>query len=121
MDRRLFFLGAALGAVAVLLGAFGAHSLELDAAGAQTFRTAVLYHLVHSLAIIAAGCAARFWPGWRIRAAGTLFAVGVGLFSGSLYLLVLTDIRWLGAVTAPGGLAFVAGWVLMAWAAYAAR
>ncbi len=121
MQRRFFFLGATLGGVAVLLGAFGAHSLDLDAAAMQTFRTAVLYHLVHSLAIIAAGCAAQFWPGWRIRAAGTLFAVGVGLFSGSLYLLVLTDVRWLGAVTAPGGLAFVAGWALMAWAAYAAR
>lgn len=102
-------LSALAGALAVGLGAFGAHALEafLDEHGrTATWNTAVLYHLVHSvvLALLA------LMEKWRPRTWGLVFA-GIGLFSGSLYLLCLTQLTWLGAVTPVGGLLLIAGWL----------
>lgn len=120
MDVTLFRLGCVLAGVGVGLGAFGAHGLRAIVTPERlvTFETGVRYHLIHALAILIAAAAARAWPasslpGW----AGSLFAVGILVFSGSLYLLVLTDTRWWGAVTPIGGVAFLAGWVLLALSA----
>ena len=119
VDRLFFALGALSGLVAVALGAFAAHGLKerLDASLLAVFETGVRYQMYHALALLAAGYAAAKWPGTAATAAGWLFAAGTLVFSGSLYALALTGVRWLGAVTPLGGLAFLAGWACLAWAA----
>jgi len=114
---RLLRLGAILGGVGVALGAFGAHGLRTVVTPDRlaVFETGVRYHLVHALAIVAAAWAAHVSGDTRApRIAGALFAAGVVLFSGSLYALVGTGVTAWGAVTPLGGLAFIAGWILLA-------
>jgi uncharacterized membrane protein YgdD (TMEM256/DUF423 family) len=120
MDRRLFALGALLGLLGVAAGAFGAHALRdaLTPELLDIWKTAVLYHLVHAVALLAAASAANRWPSRASTAAGWLFFAGIIVFSGSLYALSLTGLRGLGAVTPIGGLAFLAGWACLAWSAY---
>jgi uncharacterized membrane protein YgdD (TMEM256/DUF423 family) len=103
-------LAAVVGALGVLLGAFGAHALKarLSAEALEWWKTATLYHLVHAAAMLASGRA-----DGRASAATWSFAAGVLLFSGSLYAMALTDVRALGAVTPLGGAAFIAGWLLL--------
>jgi uncharacterized membrane protein YgdD (TMEM256/DUF423 family) len=105
-------IGALFGLLAVALGAFGAHGLEgrLSSADLATFETAVRYQMYHALALILLGTTAARLPEFRVRVAGWAFATGILVFSGSLYLLVLTGHRWLGAVTPLGGVAFLVGW-----------
>ncbi|OXM16211.1 DUF423 domain-containing protein [Paenibacillus herberti] len=112
-------LGAIFMFLAVAIGAFGAHALKEKLAGdaGKNYGTGVLYHLIHGVAMIAVGAAAGVQPSSLLNTAVWLFAVGIILFSGSLYALSLTGIRKLGAVTPLGGLAFLAGWVLVAIAA----
>lgn len=100
------------GASAVLLGAFGAHALRgvLDAAGRELWHTASQYHFWHALAL-AVACLAP--PGRARRCALAAFAIGIVLFSGSLYALALGAPRWCGAITPLGGLAFIVGWVAL--------
>jgi uncharacterized membrane protein YgdD (TMEM256/DUF423 family) len=114
-----FVTGAILSGVGVALGAFGAHGLKarVSAELLAVFETGVRYHMYHALALLAVGWAAWRNPNASLRAAGFLFTAGIGLFSGSLYLMTLTGARWLGAITPLGGLAFLAGWVLLAWGA----
>ncbi len=119
---KLFFgIGGILGALAVALGAFGAHGLKarLDAGRLAIFETAARYQLMHALALLAAGLAAAQWPAspWPVWA-GWLFIAGILLFSGSLYLLVFTDKRAFGAITPLGGLAMIAGWLCLALAPF---
>lgn len=101
------------GAVAVLCGAFGAHALTSRLAEAQlaVWRTAALYHLVHSAALLAVAVGL---PADRRALPAALFAAGIVLFSGSLYALSLGAPRWLGPVTPLGGVAFVLGWLAVA-------
>lgn len=117
-------LGAALGGIAVAIGAFGAHGL----AGRVTpemlaiFETGVRYHFYHAIALVLVGLFAMragppSMPPAGSTAAAWCFVAGIVIFSGSLYLLVLSGQRWLGAVTPIGGLAFIAGWILFARAA----
>ena len=122
MDRLFFALGALAAFLAVALGAFAAHGLKarLDATMLVTFETGVRYHMYHALALLAVGWAATRWPGAAVNASGWLFVAGIVLFSGSLYALSLTGVRWLGAITPFGGLAFLAGWLCLAWAAWKA-
>ena len=111
MNPALFRLAAALCFLAVGLGAFGAHVLKGTlTANAMTdvWNKAVLYHFVHALALL--GLAAL--PA-ASRAASTLFFSGIVLFSGSLYLLALTNVKWLGAITPLGGLCFLGGWLML--------
>ncbi len=119
MDRVFFTIGAWLGALAVVAGAFGAHALQasLAASMGSVFATAVWYHLVHALALLGVAWAASRWPGRAVQLAGWLFVAGVVLFSGSLYLLSLTGIQGFGYITPVGGLAFIAGWLALAWVA----
>jgi uncharacterized membrane protein YgdD (TMEM256/DUF423 family) len=121
MDRVFFGLGALSGAMAVALGAFGAHGLKtrLPVELLATFETGVRYQMYHALALLAVAWAVTRWAGSSLPvAAGWLFVAGTVLFSGSLYLLALTGQRWLGAITPLGGVAFVAGWICLALAAW---
>jgi uncharacterized membrane protein YgdD (TMEM256/DUF423 family) len=108
--------GAALGFLGVALGAFGAHALKtrLSPEALQIWNTAVLYHLVHALALFALGLYLKS-AGADLKTAGWLFLAGVAVFSGSLYALALTGIKPLGAITPIGGLCFLAAWAWTAW------
>jgi uncharacterized membrane protein YgdD (TMEM256/DUF423 family) len=114
-------VGALLGFLGVALGAFGAHGLKgrLDSLGtAAAYQTAVEYHMVHALALLAVGLLVN--PSHRnppLAVAGWSFLAGVTLFSGSLYLLSVTGVRALGAVTPFGGVAMLVGWLAFAVAA----
>jgi uncharacterized membrane protein YgdD (TMEM256/DUF423 family) len=109
--------GALNAAIAVAAGAFAAHGLRdrLEAHALEVFETGARYHIYHSFAMIAAGLLA-------LRAgastAGWIFQAGIVLFCGSLYALALTDVKLLGAITPFGGLAFLAGWLWLAWCAW---
>ena len=114
-------LGALLALAAVALGAFGAHALKARLAPdmAAVWQTAVQYHGWHALALLAVGLVLIQRPdAAAVAVAGWLFVAGVALFSGSLYLLALTDTRALGAITPVGGAAFLAGWAAFAWGAW---
>jgi uncharacterized membrane protein YgdD (TMEM256/DUF423 family) len=119
--RNFAAAGAALGFLAVAAGAFGAHALRelLAPAQVQVFETAARYQMYHALALLAVAWASSRWPAAVLRFSGWMFVVGTVLFSGSLYLLVLTGIRWFGAVTPLGGIAFLAGWLALAWGTFA--
>lgn len=100
------------GALGVLLGAFGAHGLKdvvTDPHLLEVWETGARYHLIHALALCAVAAHPR-----RPNGAGIAFVAGMVLFSGSLYVMTLTGMRWLGAVTPLGGLSFIVGWVILA-------
>lgn len=122
MSRTFWMLGCAFALLGVAAGAFGAHALRarLDAPALAVWETAARYQLFHALALLAVALAASRWPAPGWVAAGWLFVAGTVVFSGSLYLLVLTGTRWLGAVTPLGGLCLLAGWAVLAWAGRAA-
>jgi uncharacterized membrane protein YgdD (TMEM256/DUF423 family) len=102
-------LGAAVLALGVIAGAFGAHALDVTPERMDVWQTAARYHLVHGLGLCLVGVL-RPVPVWT----GRLFCAGILLFSGSLYTLVLTDTPWLGAITPLGGLSFIVGWAIIA-------
>lgn len=107
--------GALLLALAIISGAFGSHALQsrLTADQWSIYQTAVRYHLIHGLGLILIGVLGfQVSPG-VVHIPATLILVGTLIFSGSLYLLVLTDLKWLGAITPVGGLAMVGGWLLL--------
>jgi uncharacterized membrane protein YgdD (TMEM256/DUF423 family) len=121
MDKTFIMLACLLGGLAVALGAFGAHALEgrLSAGDLATYETAVRYQFYHALALIAVVVVLGRWPqATAAIAAGWLFVAGIVIFSGSLYVLVFSGIRWLGAITPIGGVAMIAGWITLAWAAW---
>ncbi len=118
-------LAACFLAAAVVLGAFGAHALRgrLDAYAAGIWEKAVFYHFVHALGVLLVSMLPRLGV-LDARAANWvcgLLTSGVVLFSGSLYLLAVTGVRLLGAVTPVGGVAFIAAWLLLAWQLAAAH
>jgi len=118
--QRLFFSLAALSAMmSVAAGAFGAHALRgrLSPEGLAIFETAARYQMYHALGLFVAAWAVNYWPGRFPQWAGWLFVAGTVLFSGSLYTLALTGIRWLGAITPLGGAAFLVGWLCLALSA----
>jgi len=115
--RGWLVAGAVSSALAVMMGAFGAHALKARFAVAQldTWATAVQYHFYHALALIVVGLAMRLLPEVAgLHRVGRLFLFGLLAFSGSLYLLALTGVRQLGFITPLGGVAFIAGWLLLA-------
>ena len=104
-----------------MLGAFGAHALRdrLDAYSLGVWETAVQYHFYHSLALLAVGIIALQQPqAALLKSSGWLFFLGIFVFSGSLYILSITGLKWLGAITPLGGLAFIAGWACLAVACW---
>lgn len=120
LDRTFFALGSLLALLGVAAGAFAAHALKrhLTAQQLDTWETGARYHVYQSLGLLAVAWAVTRWPGSTTTAAGWLFVAGVILFSGSLYLLALTNVRALGAITPLGGVCFVVGWGLLAVAAW---
>ncbi|HCQ97920.1 MAG TPA: DUF423 domain-containing protein [Acidobacteria bacterium] len=119
MAAGWFATGALLCGLGVLLGAFGAHGLQsrLTAEMLATYEIGVRYHISHSLGLLAVAWATSRWPNAWTGSAGWFFVAGIVVFSGSLYVLAVTNARWLGAITPVGGLCFVAGWVALAMGA----
>ncbi len=120
---NFIFIGSLLAATAVALGAFGAHLLRkrTDEDGLRTWDTGIRYHMYHALGLIAIGllqispaAADATW----LEVSGGLLLAGMLLFSGPLYLLVLSGRRWLGAIAPLGGLLLVAGWLALAQAVW---
>jgi uncharacterized membrane protein YgdD (TMEM256/DUF423 family) len=119
LDRLLYVCAGVAGFLGVALGAFGAHALKatLPPDMLAVFETGVRYQMYHVFALVAAAWAWARWPRRIFAVAGGLFIAGILLFSGSLYLLAFTGLRALGAITPLGGLAFLAGWLCLAWGA----
>ncbi|HLT30157.1 MAG TPA: DUF423 domain-containing protein [Myxococcaceae bacterium] len=111
--------GAINAALSVAAGAFGAHGLKsrLTPDLLAVFETGARYHMYHALALLAVGLVAHLRGHALLTASGWAFTAGILLFSGSLYVLALSGVRWMGAITPLGGLAFIGGWVLLAAAA----
>ena len=122
MAKTFWVLGCLFGMTAVAAGAFGAHALRarLPADLLAVFETGARYQMYHALALLAVAWAVERWPSGAAVAAGWAFVAGIVVFSGSLYVLALSGVRWLGAVTPLGGVALLAGWALLAWAAWRA-
>lgn len=120
MDRLFFITASIMGLLAVVFGAFGAHLLKahLGADQLATYEIGVRYQMYHTFALLAVGLAYTRWPGKALIASGWLFIIGTVLFSGSLYVLSLTGMRWVVVVTPLGGLAFLAAWLCMAWSVW---
>lgn len=124
MTNLFLSLAAVSGFLAVAIGAFGAHGLEsvLNADSMRTYQTGVQYHFYHTMALLGVGLLAmQIEPSRLLTIAGWAFVVGIVLFSGSLYILSISGIRWLGAITPLGGLAFLIGWGCLFWLALSVR
>ncbi len=117
MERLFFLVGSISALIAVGLGAFGAHGLKgrLTPEMLNAFEVGVRYQMYHALALLAVAWALSRWPRAEITVAGWLFIAGTIIFSGSLYLLSLTGVRWIGAITPIGGVAFLLGWLSLVW------
>ncbi len=113
--------GSFLGALSVILGAFGAHAFKdkISDYAIAVFQTGVHYQFFHALALLAVAILYKEFPGKLLKIAGGLFITGTILFSGSLYMLTLLmgfvspDYKWVGAITPIGGVCFISGWILM--------
>ena len=117
--ERIFGIAGAISALlAVAAGAFGAHALRarLSPEMLAIFETGARYQMYHALGLLAVSWAVGRWNAPQAAWAGWLFLLGSVIFSGSLYVLSLTGIRWLGAVTPLGGLSFLIGWACLTWA-----
>jgi uncharacterized membrane protein YgdD (TMEM256/DUF423 family) len=119
MTQSWFAVGALACGLGVGLGAFGAHGLKarVSADLLVIFETGVRYQMYHALALLAVGWASTRWPGTLVNTSGWLFVAGILVFSGSLYVMTFTGLRWLGAITPIGGLCFILGWLALAMAA----
>ena len=117
MDRFFATIGALSAFLAVAAGAFGAHALRarLSPDLLAIFETGARYQMYHALALLFVAWASSRWPGDALLLAGWFFASGTVLFSGSLYALALTGMRWMGAITPLGGVAFLLGWLFLSW------
>ncbi|MBM3264171.1 MAG: DUF423 domain-containing protein [candidate division Zixibacteria bacterium] len=116
-DRLFILLGALSAFVGVAAGAFGAHALKtrLPVDLFDIFEVGVRYQMYHALGLLAIGLVISRQPSASLTVAGWMFVVGTIFFSGSLYVLSLTGIRWMGAITPLGGVAFLVGWVMLAY------
>ena len=120
MAKTFFILGCVFSFLGVALGAFGAHALKqkLSPEMLQVFEVGVRYQMYHAFGLFVVAWALQSWNITSAAASGWWFIGGIVLFSGSLYALALTDIKWLGAVTPLGGLSFLLGWVWLAWSVW---
>lgn len=121
MPRNFLALGAVLAGLAVALGAFGAHGLKgrVEPELLSVYETGARYHMYHAFALMVVGLLST--PGEvspSLTRAGWLFCLGLILFSGSLYLMTFTGLRWFGAITPLGGVSFMSGWCLLAWSVW---
>lgn len=117
MQKLFLSIGAVAMAIAVALGAFGAHGLKskLTEEMLTIFETGVQYHFYHALGLLIVGLVAHYMPeSSLLKWSGWLMVSGILIFSGSLYILAGSGIRWLGAVTPVGGICFIISWILLA-------
>ena len=115
---KFWLISAAIsGLLSVGLGAFGAHSLKniLDEYGKSIYEKAVLYQMFHAIALFLVGVLCHLFKETSFSLAGWGFLIGILLFSGSLYVMAITGIRWLGVITPVGGVAFLFGWFWLMW------
>lgn len=118
---NLLLSGSILSALGVAIGAFGAHGLKAlleQNQRLETFETGVKYQMYHAIALLLIGVIKLIKPETSFNLVGVLFLAGIFIFSGSLYVLSIANIRWLGAITPIGGVCFIAGWVLLAVKAF---
>lgn len=115
MSKLILMISAALLALAVVFGAFGAHALKthLSAEMLQTWKTAVDYHFYHALGLLLVGVLAIALPGVSFKWSAIFLTAGIFLFSGSLYTMTLSGVKWLGAITPIGGVSFILGWIML--------
>lgn len=115
MSKIILMSASALLVLAVIIGAFGAHALKpkLTEELMQVYKTGVDYHFYHALGLLLVGILSLYLPSAWLNWSALLLTLGIILFSGSLYVLALTGIRWIGAITPIGGLSFIAGWVIL--------
>ncbi|EFM10121.1 protein of unknown function DUF423 [Paenibacillus curdlanolyticus YK9] len=124
LTNKYAAFGAVHAMLAVMLGAFGAHGLKdvLDSDMLDVFETGVRYQMYHALALLAVALlAGRAHRPQMIQRGAMLLHIGIFIFSGSLYVLSLSGIKWLGAITPLGGVAFIAGWAMIAWTLWQGR
>jgi uncharacterized membrane protein YgdD (TMEM256/DUF423 family) len=115
-DRLYFVIGSVFAGTAVAAGAFGAHGLRgsLEPRLLEAFATGARYLMFHALALLAVSWAVDRWPTAGLELGGRLIATGTVVFSGSLFVMALTGLRWLGAVTPIGGVLMIGGWAVLA-------
>ena len=121
MDKRFLSISFLLGALAVALGAFGAHALKemVDERAIETYQTGVQYHFYHVIALAITGLLLKNGSNVWYKRAGYLFIIGIIIFSGSLYTMTflkaaaVDGVNWLGAITPIGGLCFIVGWLCL--------
>jgi uncharacterized membrane protein YgdD (TMEM256/DUF423 family) len=120
MSKTIIVTASILLAFAVAIGAFGAHGLKahLSEAMLQTWKTGVEYHFYHALGLLLIGVLSVSMQSNLLNWSAIFLFAGIILFSGSLYILAITGIKWLGAITPLGGISFIVGWVLLAVAVY---
>jgi len=120
MTKAILLTASAVLALAVIMGAFGAHALKARLANdlMQVYRTGVEYHFYHALGLLLLGVLSIQMPSSLMNWSGFCLTMGIFLFSGSLYGMALTGIKWLGAITPLGGISFIAGWVLLFFAVW---
>ena len=115
MSKQILMVASILLALAVAIGAFGAHGLKarLSAEMIMIYKTGVEYHFYHAIGLLLIGVLSVSYPSVLLNWSAILLVTGIFLFSGSLYVLAISGMKWLGAITPLGGLSFIAGWVLL--------
>jgi uncharacterized membrane protein YgdD (TMEM256/DUF423 family) len=115
MSKQILMTASILLALAVAIGAFGAHGLKAHLSNEmmQIYKTGVEYHFYHALGLLLIGILSISFPSVLLNWSAVLLTIGIFLFSVSLYVLAITGIKWIGAVTPLGGLSFIAGWILL--------
>ncbi|HEY6913049.1 MAG TPA: DUF423 domain-containing protein [Paludibacter sp.] len=114
--KKILTIAAISGMLSVILGAFGAHGLKkiISPEMLEVFKTGVQYQFYHTFALLVVGILMYFSESKALKWSANLFITGIVLFSGSLYVLAISGIKVLGAITPLGGIAFIAGWLLLA-------
>ena len=115
ITKKFIQYGAIMMALSVALGAFGAHALKpiLDEHMTQVYNTAVEYQFYHSLGLFIVAFVAHFITSKKVKLSGNIMFISIFIFSGSLYIMTITGIKWLGAITPIGGTGFIIAWVLL--------
>lgn len=115
MSKTILMTASVVLTLAVIIGAFGAHGLKshLSNEMMQVYKTGVEYHFYHALGLLLIGALSVSIPSGLLNWSAIFLTLGIILFSGSLYIMAITGIKWLGAITPLGGLSFITGWIIL--------